>query len=78
MEPSTPTSNSPLAAAKRAVTMYSATLQPNLATIVVDAAENFLSHRSKLCYKENKLNKMKRDIDSIPQQGLVPASTMLL
>ena len=70
-EPSTPTSNSPLAAAKRAVTTYAATLQPNLATIVVDAAENFLSHRAKLFYKENKLNKMKRDIDSIPQAAKV-------
>ena len=51
-EPSIPTSNSPLVAAKRDVTMYAATLQPNLATIVVDAAENFLSHQAKLFYKE--------------------------
>ena len=42
---------SPLGAAKKAVDAYTRTLQPTLATIVIDAAADYLSQRATLFYK---------------------------
>ena len=43
---------SPLSAAKKAVDTYARTIQPTLATIVVDAAADYLSQRATLFYKQ--------------------------
>jgi dimeric dUTPase (all-alpha-NTP-PPase superfamily) len=62
---------SPLAAAKKAVDAYARTLQPTLATIVVDAAADYLSQRATLFYKQRKFDQMTNDVALIPRSAKV-------
>ena len=60
------TIQSPLGAAKKAVDAYARTLQPTLATIVVDAAADYLSQWATLFYKQRKFDQMTNDVALIP------------
>ena len=62
---------SPLGATKKSVDAHAATLQPTLATIVVDAAADYLSQRASLFYKQKTLDKMKNDADLIPRSAKI-------
>ena len=64
-------SQSPLGAAKNYVDAHAATLQPKLATIVVEAAADYLSQRASLFYKQKTLDKMKNDADLIPRSAKI-------
>jgi hypothetical protein len=65
------TTQSPLGAAKKAVDAYAKTLQPTLATIVVDAAADYLSQRATLFYKQRKFDQMTNDVALIPRSAKV-------
>ena len=62
---------SPLGAAKKAVDAYTRTLQPTLATIVVNAAANYLLQQATLFYKQQKFNQMRIDVALIPRSAWV-------
>ena len=65
------TTQPPLGAAKKAVDAYVRTLQPTLATIVVDAAADYLSQRATLFYKQQKFDQMRIDVALIPRSAWV-------
>ena len=62
---------SPLSAAKKAVDAHAGTLHPELATIVVDAAAEYLSQRATLFYKQRKFDQMTNDVALIPRSARV-------
>ena len=62
---------SPLGTAKKAVDAYTRTLQPTLATIVVDAADDYLSQRATLFYKQQKFDQMKIEVALILRSAWV-------